>query len=174
MNTTRITRRNLTFAFQLSYVWVIMTLFGAIVFETLVIYPDIFHDVPTSFEVGMAFMSVRGPHDFFPPIGMLSLGTGIGAVATGWRLKASRNWFLGSVLLVLFGEFLLSVFFFWPRNTIMFEQGAAVHSIAVLKQTAREFQVGHWVRVGTSALASLLAFVGLLKAHRQRIVERER
>ena len=53
--------------------------------------------------------------------------------------------------------------FFWPRNTIMFTEGTAVHSVAFLKQTAREFEVGHWIRFALGAAAAATSFMGLLK-----------
>lgn len=117
----------------------------------------------------MDFAVVRGPRDFFPPVGTLAFLTGIGTLILGWRVKAARYWILGSVTVILIGEFLLSAAFFWPRNTIMFEEGTAVHSVAYLKQTAREFQAGHWLRLAMSAAASALSFVGFLKFYRHRI-----
>lgn len=163
-------RERLTFTFSIAYLWGLMILLGAILFETLVIYPDIFHDVPESLHTSMEFMAVRGPSDFFPPIGMLALLTGIGSVILSWRAENVRYWLLVSVILLAVGEFLLSVFFFWPRNTIMFEQGVAVHSVAVLQQTAWEFQTGHWIRLGTNVITSVMAFVGVLKIHKHRVV----
>src|SRR5690625_5528971 len=59
------------------YLWVMMILLGAIVLETFMIYPNIFSDPPQSLDLSMEFLSVRGPSDFFPPLGLLSwvLGT---------------------------------------------------------------------------------------------------
>ncbi len=50
-------KRQITFAFILAYLWMLMILFGAIVFETFIVYPDIFHDIPRSFQVAMEFMA---------------------------------------------------------------------------------------------------------------------
>ncbi len=165
-------RERLGFAFGTAYLWAVLILLGAIVFETVVIYPNIFHDVPKSFEIGMEFMAVRGPHDFFPPVGLLAVLVGTVSLGLAWRAKGVRYWLLASLLLFIAGEFLLSVVFFWPRNAIMFEEGTAVHSVAVLKRTAREFQTGHWVRVGTNVVAAATAFVGYLKFHQRRIESR--
>jgi hypothetical protein len=159
-------KQQIAFASIMTYVWVTMLLFGANLFETLIIYPNIFHDVPRSLETAMAFMLVTGPGDFFPRVGMLATFTGIGSLILGWRVKSTRYWILGSVLVILVGEFLFSVAFFWPRNTIMFEEGTAVHSVAYLKQTAQEFQRGHWLRLATTAASPALSFVGLLKFYR--------
>jgi uncharacterized membrane protein len=81
-------------------------------------------------------------------------------------VTTARYWLLGSLIIILVGEFLFSAVFFWPRNTIMFEEGTAIHSAAYLQQIAQEFQIGHWLRVALSAAASALAFVGFLKFYR--------
>jgi hypothetical protein len=112
---------------------------------------------------------VRGPRDFFAPAGMLGVLTGIGSLIFGWCVKSIRSWILGSVVIILVGEFLFSMAFFWPRNTIMFVEGTAVHSVAQPKQTAREFQTGHWLRVTMSAAAATSAFLGFLKFYRHSI-----
>jgi hypothetical protein len=166
-------KQQIAFAFSLTQLWVVMILFGAILCETLMIYPNIFHDIPRSFEIGMKFMVVRGPHDFFPPIGMLAMLTGIGSLILNWRVKSARYWILGSMMIIFVGEFLFSMAYFWPRNTIMFEEGTAVHSVAFLKQTAEEFQTGHWLRVAGCAAASALSFMGFLKIYRFRITSQD-
>jgi Domain of unknown function (DUF1772) len=165
-------KQQIAFAFILTYLWVLLIFLGAILFETLILYPDIFHDVPRSLETAMAFMVVRGPHDFFPPVGILAMLTGIGSLILGRRVKSARYLILGSVIIIFVGEFLFSMAFFWPRNTIMSE-GTAVHSVAYLKQTAQEFQTGHWLRLAMSAAAAALSFMGFLKFYRYRITSQD-
>lgn len=163
-------RQRLAFGVTLLYLWIVMIHLGALIFETIVIYPNIFYNVPQSLELGMEFMAVRGPADFFPLVGMLSLFVGGSAVLLSWSVKSARYWLVGSILLILVGEFLLSAVFFWPRNEIMFLDGLAVHSATYLQQTAKEFQTGHWLRVGSSIGVSVTAFVGFLRIYRQRII----
>lgn len=139
--------KNLGYTLSMTQLWVVMILFGAILCETVMIYPNIFHDVPRSLDIAMDFMTITGPHDFFPPIGMLSLILGILALIFNWRTTTARYWILASVFVILSSEFILSVVYFWPRNTIMFEEGTAVHSIAYLQQVATQFQTAHWIRV---------------------------
>ncbi|SEN71501.1 hypothetical protein [Lihuaxuella thermophila] len=165
-------KQPISFAFSLMNLWVLMILFGAIFFETLIIYPNIFHDIPRSFETGMAFMVVKGPHDFFPPVGTLALLTGIGSLIMNWRVKPARYWILSSVLIIFIGEYLFSMAYFWPKNTIMFEEGTTVHSVVFLKQTAQAFQTGHWFRVAGCAAASACSFKGFLNIYRYRITLR--
>ena len=165
-------KQQIAFALTLSYLWVMMTLLGSILFDTLVLYPNIFHDVPRSLETAMEFMVVRGPGDFFPLLGLLSWLTGIGSLVLIWRTKSARHWILGSMIMILC-QGLVSMAFFWPRNTIMFAEGTAIHSVAYLKQTAQEFQAGHWLRVAFNAAASTLAFMGFLKFYRYRITSQD-
>ena len=39
-------RQYITFPFVLAHAWVLMIFFGALVFDTLIVYPNTFHDVP--------------------------------------------------------------------------------------------------------------------------------
>jgi hypothetical protein len=142
-----------------------MIFLGAITFETLILYPNIFRDAPASLERAVEFMKV-GPADFFPPVGMLLLLTGAASVLLTWRDRGIRRWQLTSVLIILAGEFLFSAVFFWPRNEIMFIEGSAVHSAEVLRQTAREFEALHWVRLGLCLPASVFSFLVLLRSRR--------
>lgn len=105
-------RQRLAFGLALIYLWIVMIHLGALIFETLILYPNIFYNVPQSLETGMAFMTVRGPADFFPPVGVLSLLVGSSSVLMGWHMKSARYWLAGSILFILIGEFLLSVVFF--------------------------------------------------------------
>ena len=57
-----------------------MIFFGALVFDTLIVYPNTFHDGPHSLETAMALATVRGPGDFFPPLGFVSWITGVGSL----------------------------------------------------------------------------------------------
>jgi hypothetical protein len=164
--------QSVTFLVLLTYFWVMMILLGSIVLETFMIYPNIFRDPPASFPVALEFMSVRAPSDFFPPLGFLSWTSGLASLILGWRVKSARYWILGSLLMIV-GEGVASMFLFWPRNTIMFIEGPAVHSAEFLRQTAQEFQMLHWLRLGFNAVGSALIFTGFLKFYRHSILTRQ-
>jgi hypothetical protein len=162
----------LTFVVLLTYLWVMMIILGSILIETFMIYPNIFRDVPASFATALEFMSVRAPNDYFPPLGFLSWVTGAGSLLLGWRVKEARYWILGSLLMII-GEGWVSMAFFWPRNTIMFIEGPAVHSAEFLRQTALEFERLHWLRVAFNAVGSALIFTGFLKFYRHMLLNQE-
>ena len=150
------------FGVLLAYFWVMMILFGSIVFETFVIYPDIFRDPPSSLETALAFMKPRGPANFYPPLGFLSWVTGAAAIGLTWKVREARGWVMASVAMILC-EGLFSMVYFWPRNTIMFIEGARLHSADLLRQTAFEFERLHWARLAFNAAGSAFVLVGLLK-----------
>jgi hypothetical protein len=157
------------FVLFLLHVWMTMALFGAIIFETIIVYPNIFNDVPRSLDTAMTFLSVAGPSDFFPPLGTMTLLVGLVTLILSWSLSQVRYWLMGSILLIFVGEFLFSLLVFWPRNTIMFEEGLTVHSVDYIRQVAQEFQNWHWLRFAMNVSATLLSFVAFLKFYRQRV-----
>jgi hypothetical protein len=162
--------QRLAFPVVTAYLWVMMVLFGAIVLETFMIYPNVFADPPESLELALAFMAVSGPSDFFPPLGFASWVTGAAALVLSWRVKAARWWIAFSLLMIVC-EGVASMLFFWPRNQIMFVEGPEVHSAEYLKQVAREFETWHWrSRMGFNAAAAVGAFVGFMRLYRDRIL----
>ena len=151
--------QQISFGIILIYLWVMMILLGAIVLETFMVYPNIFHNPPESLALGLQFMSIRAPNDFFPPLGFASWVFGLASLIVGWRVKSARWWIVGSLLMIV-AEGVASVLLFWPRNAIMFVEGPAIHSAEVLIQTAREFEALHWLRVIFNALGSTMIFIG--------------
>jgi hypothetical protein len=164
--------QRLAFPVLTAYLWVMMVLFGAIVLETFMVYPNVFADPPGSLEVTMDFLSVTGPSDFFPPLGFASWVLGAGALVLSWPVRTARWWIAFSLLMIVC-EGIASMLYFWPRNEIMFVEGPEVHSAEYLEQVAREFEAWHWrSRMGFNALAAGGAFAGFLRLHRHRLLSR--
>lgn len=161
--------QRITFITILVYLWVMMILLGSLALETFMIYPNIFHDAPERFGIALQFFSVTGPAQYFRPFGMASVWLGVVAVIVSWRCPSVRWWIVGSLVMILC-EGISSMLYFWPRNTILFVEGAAVHSVEVLRQTAREFQTWHWFRVAFNSASAALAFIGFLKLYRHQIM----
>ncbi|WP_340687884.1 anthrone oxygenase family protein [Amycolatopsis coloradensis] len=151
-----------------AYVWIAMVAFGGIAVETVVIYPNVFHDAPASLAKAMEFFVVTGPADLFPPMGAVTVLAAAATLLSLRRAREARWWITGSLGTLLVGEFLFSVLYFWPRNDLMFEEGIAEHSVEFLRRTALEFEVGHWFRLAFSAVTATLAFIGFLRYHRAR------
>lgn len=153
----------------LIYLWLQIIFLGGFTIENILLYPNVFHDIPHSLEITSEFLQVTNPGSYFPILGMSVLGTGFITLIFTWRMETIRYWILGSLILFILGNFIFSVIYAWPRNEILFEEGATVHSIAYLHQITHEFLLGNWVRVVTSVTTAVLAFVGWLKFYRYKI-----
>ncbi|MEF7563715.1 hypothetical protein V4V35_11940 [Bacillus infantis] len=149
----------------LSHLWIQWIILGSILLNTFMVYPNIFHNVPFSLEQSMDWMAVASPHTYFPPLGFVSILTGVLAGIFVWKVKSARKWVLLGLLAIIL-EGAASILFEWPRNEIMFIEGADLHSIEFLKQTVKEFKIVHWFRVICNILGSLFIFVGFIKLDR--------
>ncbi|MHA4741238.1 hypothetical protein [Dyadobacter sp. MSC1_007] len=149
------------------YAWAQTVVTGALLFDTFVLYPNVFADVPKSLSTSMEFLSRASPGSFLPGLGGFTLVTGL---VTLWIWRRHRRvflYFVAGFLLLVALDFAASVLYFWPRNTIMFTEGLKVHSAEKLLETSRQFRSGHWVRLAGSLMASVCAMLGLVAAVRQ-------
>ncbi|MCK6208674.1 hypothetical protein [Bacillus infantis] len=149
----------------LSHLWIQWIILGSILLNTFMVYPNIFHNVPFSLEQSMDWMAVASPHTYFPPLGFVSILTGVLAGIFVWKVKSARKWVLLSLLAIIL-EGAASILFEWPRNEIMFIEGADLHSIEFLKQTVKEFKIVHWFRVICNIFGSLFIFIGFIRLDR--------
>jgi hypothetical protein len=159
--------QRLAYPVVLVYLWVMMIMLGAIVLETFMIYPNIFRNAPESLAYASGFFTEASPATFFRPLGMLTWGIGIAAVILSWPLSDVRRWVVLSLLCIV-ADGVASMLFFWPRNTVMFTEGLAVHSAEVLRQTAEQFEQLHWLRVAFNAASAVFAFIGFVALDRRR------
>jgi hypothetical protein len=160
--------QRITFSLLLIYLWVMVILLGSLVLETFMVYPNIFHNAPERFGIALQFMSVAGPAQYFRPFGMASVVLGVVAVLVSWRIRSARWWVVASLLMIVC-EGVFSRLYFWPRNTILFVEGAAVHSVEVLRQTSLEFLFWHWSRLAFNAASAVFIFIGFLRFYRYAI-----
>lgn len=145
------------------FVWWINILFGAVVFNTIVLYPNFFRDVPYSLELTMEFLKARGPNNFFPPFGSAVIILNAIALFLWWKNKIIRNLLASSILLLIIFEFLFSVLYFWELNTILFIEGRTKHSIEYLEKISFNFQLWHWIRFCTTGIAAILSIFTLIR-----------
>ena len=156
-------RDTLTSIVLIALVWTSMLSFGGVAAETVMLYPNIFGDAPASLNRAREFLVAGGPSDYFPPLGLSVVLTGLAATVLTWRDPRLRWWIAGTAAVFIACEFLFSALFFWPRNAIMFVDPVGTHSPEYLRQVAEEFVAGHRVRLAGGAVASALAFTGLLR-----------
>ena len=158
----------------LIYTWLQLIFLGGFTIENILLYPNVFHDIPHSLEITSEFLQVTNPGSYFPILGMSVIVVGITTSILTWRMKSIRYWILSSVIVFILGNFIFSVIYAWPRNEILFVEGAAVHSIAYLQQISHEFILGNWVRVVTSVVTAVLAFAGWMKFYRNKITNEKK
>jgi hypothetical protein len=164
-------RTTVAFGATLAYTWIMMILLGAIVLETFMIYPNVFSNPPESLQLGMEFMAVSGPSDFFPPLGFLSWLFGAAALAACWPFRRQRWWLVLSLAMII-AEGVASITYFWPRNDILFVEGLAVHSADYLIAVAKEFEAWHWrSRMGFNLISAVAAFVAFTGIHRNLVLK---
>lgn len=147
------------------YTWAMAMFFGSILSETVLLYPNIFRDVPASLSVSMDFMKVLGPGHFFPKVGGAILVLTMITIILHIKEKAVLKYLVLSFVLMIVFEFLFSILYFWPRNNIMFVEGLAKHSAEELQKAANEFQMGHWIRLSVSFINSCIAMAALHRVH---------
>jgi hypothetical protein len=147
--------------------WAIMIMFGAIVAETVLLYPNIFRDPPDSLTMAREFLVAGAPNDLYPPLGLATVATGALAILLTWRERRVRWWLLPAGVVFLCCEFVFSALYFWPRNTIMFVDPIGTHSPDYLRAVAAEFDAAHWVRVIGNGVSAILVFVGFLEWSRR-------
>lgn len=141
------------------------TFFGALLFDLVVLYPNVFADIPTSLELTSEYLTVANPGTLFPRIGQTTLLAGIIAVAFNWRVHRARNLLLLSLAILFGGTYLITELFFNRRNEILFLEGVAQHSVDDLRVVASEFLLVNWVRVAVVFTAPWLAQAALLISH---------
>jgi len=118
------------------YTWIITVFFGAVLLDT--VYSNL---VPGA---TIAFSEVS---DFLLLIGGVTFISALGAIAFSWKLSLARNYFIASLVIMLF-EFLIPVFFSQSINNT---QGSGLTTT---------------IRIIINGTASILSLIGLHKFYR--------
>jgi len=155
-----------TFLFM-AYFCLMMIVLGGTIFSVLVEYPNWFVNVPSSLEATRNFYKVFHPGYFFQIFGPLSLFSGIAFVIAAWRIAGARNLVVTSVALFIAIE-LLTFFYIYPRLGILFDPGAASHSIEALRLAAQEFTTADRIRTVLMFIASAFGIAALLRFFQER------
>jgi hypothetical protein len=145
-----------------TFTWMLAALAGALLFDTFVLYPNIFSNVPSSLQCSIGFLQAGSPGMFFASAGSIVLIVGITTLVLMRKHESYFKFCLAGFLLIVCGEFLLSVFIFWPLNAIMFSEGLAMHSESELTSVAKQIQDLHSHRLTISFVASAIGMMGFL------------
>ncbi|MFX0574959.1 hypothetical protein [Nocardia nepalensis] len=143
--------------------------FAAALTETIMLYPNIFRDVPESLAQTQQFMSEVAVGDVMRPLGGALTVCALIACAAAVRYRLARGWIAASVISLISGQFLLSILYLWPRATILFDERSR-HSLAEIESAATEFQVGEWVRIAAALATAVFAVAATLSCYRTRVL----
>jgi hypothetical protein len=152
------------------YATIASFVFAAATSETLLLYPNIFRDIPDSLASTQDFMSVVAVGDVMRPLGALMLVCGLIAGAVSLWYRIARRWLAASLIAVVGGQFLLSRLYLWPRGSILFDDRDQ-HTLDEIERAANEFRIGQYVRIAAAGLAAVAAVTAALRCHRARILE---
>ncbi|MFI7671092.1 hypothetical protein [Nocardia sp. NPDC049526] len=143
--------------------------FAAALTETIMLYPNIFRDVPESLTQTQQFMSEVAVGDVMRPLGGVLTVCALVACAAAVRYRLARGWVGASMISLISGQFLLSILYLWPRATILFDERSR-HSLAEIESAATEFQVGEWVRIAAALATAAFAVAATLSCYRTRVL----
>lgn len=163
--------RSVTVAFTVigTYAAVASFVFAATVAETILLYPNIFHDIPASLELAERFMSEIAVGDLMRPLGGALVICALIACAAGVLFRIARGWLTASLVSLVGGQGLLSVLYLWPRASVLFDDRHR-HTLDEIQRAATEFQIGQGVRILACALTASFAVAAALACHRARVL----
>ncbi|MFF3224340.1 hypothetical protein ACFYV7_16220 [Nocardia suismassiliense] len=145
--------------------------FGTTAAETMLLYPNIFRDIPESLELTEQFMSVVAVGDVMRPLGGVLTLCALIAGAAAVRYRIGLRWVGLSLASLVSGQFLLSVLYQWPRASILFDDRDK-HTLAEIERAATEFLIGQGFRIAAAALTALFAVAAALVCYRRRVLAR--
>ncbi|MFE3444923.1 hypothetical protein ACFXNW_17980 [Nocardia sp. NPDC059180] len=143
--------------------------FATTAVETILLYPNIFRDVPESLAQTQEFMSVVAVGDVMRPMGGVLTLTALIACAVAVRSPIARGWMTASLVSLISGQFLLSVLYQWPRASILFDDRDQ-YTLAEIEQAASEFLIGQGLRIAAAAVTAVCAVVAALACYRARVL----
>lgn len=143
--------------------------FAAAVTETIMLYPNIFRDVPDSLAMTEQFMSAVAVGDVMRPLGGLLTLCALVACIVSFRYRLGRNWLIASLVSLVSGQFLLSILYLWPRASILFDDRSQ-HTLDEIERAATQFQIGEVVRIVACLATAAFAIAATLACYRARVL----
>ncbi|WP_067717688.1 hypothetical protein [Nocardia yamanashiensis] len=141
--------------------------------ETMLLYPNIFKDIPDSLAQTQEFMSVVAVGDVMRPMGGALTLCALAAVIVALWYRIGRGWLAASLLSLISGQFLLSILYQWPRANILFDDRDK-HTRAEIDRAANEFLVAQGFRIGAALLTAVFAVAAALVCYRARVLAKAR
>jgi hypothetical protein len=145
----------------------IASLFGATIYESVVMAPNYERDIPSSIELARQFLRRRTPANYFRIISPLTQLLLFGSVIACWGFWDVR-WYLIAALGALVLSDVITFTFHYPRLTIMFK-GPMPEDHQHLRKAARQWATGNWVRAVLLLVALLVVVRALMILGRGRV-----
>ncbi|GAB0103548.1 hypothetical protein JMUB6875_25210 [Nocardia sp. JMUB6875] len=145
--------------------------FAATASETMLLYPNIFRDIPESLAQTQQFMSVVAVGDVMRPMGGVLTLCALPAAYVAVRYRTGRGWTAASLVFLISGQFLLSILYQWPRATVLFDERDR-HSLDEINRAATEFLIGQGLRTAAALATAVFATAAALAWYRARILAR--
>lgn len=142
--------------------------FAATAAETMLLYPNIFRDIPESLALTEEFMSVVAVGDVMRPLGGALTLCALVACAVSVLARLGRGWLAASLVSLISGQFLLSILYLWPRASILFDDRDQ-HTLAEIERAATEFEIGQGFRIAAALATAVFAVAAALQCYRARI-----
>ncbi|WP_330181890.1 hypothetical protein OHB26_37045 [Nocardia sp. NBC_01503] len=152
-----------------TYATVACFAFATTAAETMLLYPNIFHDIPDSLALTQQFMGTVAVGDIMRPLGGLLTLCALPAAYIAVRHRTARAWTASSLAFMITGQFLLSILYQWPRATILFDDRDQ-HTRAEIDRAATEFLIGQGFRIAAGLAAAILATAAALIWYRARVL----
>lgn len=115
-------------------------LFGASVYESVVMAPNYERDVPASIEAARGFLVARTPAHFFQPLSPIAQGLVLAGVISGWG-NVDVRWHGPMALGLLLLLDVITFAFHYPRLAILFKEPLTADTER-LRRAAREWAAG--------------------------------
>ncbi|WP_067570637.1 hypothetical protein [Nocardia acidivorans] len=104
-----------------NYATVACFAFATTAADTMLLYPNIFHDIPDSLALTQQFMGTVAAGDIMRPLGGLLTLCALPAAYIAVRYRTARAWTAASPAFMITGQFLLSILYRWPRANVLFD-----------------------------------------------------
>ncbi len=142
-------------------------LFGAGLYESIVLAPNFRVGVPQSLEHFRQFMAVANPGNFFRLIAPLTQLSILISVILNWKRPAGRRWWLILALVLIVAGDVVTFTFHYPRNAILFHD--PMHTPPeTLEKAAREWAYGNYLRILLVVGAMVCAIKALMLDRRKQ------
>jgi len=135
-------------------------LFGATIYESVIMAPNYERDIPSSIELARQFLRRRTPANYFRIISPLTQLLLFGSVIACWGVLDAR-WSLIEALGALVLADIITFTYHYPRLAIMFK-GPMPEDLQHLRRAARQWATGNWVRAFLLLVALLVVVRALM------------